>query len=1854
MRKANTNRANSISSIFRNLSCHIANLLSICIFAFKNLYSKLQRMLSGFKREHSLLFRNAIISKVFLLTIILAGVSTAQIVVSHFDLIKSTRVFERNKLKAKQITEKVKAYHVGIKNIGLPTSEVAASAIDNSTVATSAVSVNQKAEPLNTIETKLPVKVSSTINNNISISSKTKINESTQNLAVVLPPDCTCTATCQPGQLGGLVWEDYNSDGVKSSAERYGVAGITVTAFDCNGVKYPSVNTSTCGYYTIPNIAANKYPLRLEFSNIPANYNQSSTFNGADSRTTVQRITAPTCSANLGLTDPQEYCQNNPKVAIPMYINGNPDITVNGAYCLGSSAKPAGLADAIVGFASNTTGSYPTPAYTKYARASQTGACWGLAYQKQSGLLFSSAVIRRHMGEGPQGLGGIYITDTKSASALPTSNFVKVSTLGINTGNDATFTNILRGLPGERTCPNPDGLGYANVGKMGIGDLDISDDGTKLFFVNLNDGKVYALNISVPATAGSPTLYGSWTVPNACSNSGDKRPWALKYYKGKLYVGSVCSAESTQNAANLTATVYEINPASPGSTPTQVLQFPLTYNKGFTDQQCPNNNKWNPWTNTFPTPCSGNYIIYPQPIFSDIEFDVNGDMILGFLDRTGFQTGDENISPRPDGTQPNQLFNGIAGGDLLRAQYNGAGQQWTLESNANVSCKTTTGVGNNQGPGGGEYYWGDYSLNDQGANTPYHKDATQGGIAMLPADGKLITNGIDPETTIWSGGVWRVDNATGGREMGYNVFLKDPGTFGKASGLGDIEAFCDLPPVQVGNYVWIDTDKDGVQDPCESPLANVNVKIYTTAGVLVATKTTDANGEYYFSTSDGLNPNTNYYIAVGSGQFANGQLTVNSTAYALTVANTGEGTSPDINDSDGTIAGAGVTPNSIFQGLPYTAAATGTYGSTNHTYDFGFTLPYCNLTCPPDKTIACTESTLPANTGNPTVNSSNTNYSLTYSDATAGTCPKTITRTWSLDCGGSNCNNLLVQYDGNCSTTNRTFDYSNVATCISTCTKLGGANGTSNISCSNSSGQGILCFESTVNYLFYKLTAGQTFTLSNIYGEYLYPVNSSVAGTPNNSTCPGTFNFKLEIYKNNVLIYTLPSSVVKDVITPITLSLPSPLIFNTGEVLEVRIKGLPSGAGCDLFEIAGMKVYGCCGGASPITCIQKITVTDNVNPAFLTFPSDLTTECNAVPNVGTPTGNDNCDPSPVITYIGEVKTNGSCNYNYTLTRSWKIKDNCGNTTTKAQIITVKDNTKPDFTSFPANVTVECSAIPAKGTPTATDNCDNAPVITYLGETKTNGSCIESYTLTRSWKVQDICGNSISKSQTITVQDTQKPSFSNFPADVTVECSAIPNVGTPTGTDNCATPTITYLGETKATGSCGGNYVLTRKWKVEDNCGNSTSKSQTITVKDTQNPVFGNFPVDVTVECDAIPAKGTPTVTDNCDGAATITYLGETNTAGSCSENYTLTRTWKAVDNCGNSTTKSQKITVKDTQKPSFTSFPADLTIECSAIPSVGTPTASDNCDNVPVITYLGETKTNGTCAGNYVLSRKWKVEDNCGNTLTKTQTITVKDNTKPVFTYCPVDVTVECDAVPNPGTPTVTDNCDTQVDITYAQVRTDGACTDSYILKRTWTATDDCGNTAQCTQVITVRDTKAPVFAGCPANVTVECDAVPAKGTPTATDNCDAVVDITYNQVRTDGTCTDSYTLTRTWIATDNCGNTSKCIQVITVRDTKAPVFAGCPANVTVECDAVPAKGTPTATDNCDAVVDITYAQVRTDGTCTDSYTLIRTWTATDNCGNSSQCTQVITVRDTKAPVFAGCPANVTVECDAVPAKGTP
>ncbi|MBK7226273.1 MAG: hypothetical protein IPH96_13035 [Saprospiraceae bacterium] len=691
-------------------------------------------------------------------------------------------------------------------------------------------------------------------------------------------------------------------------------------------------------------------------------------------------------------------------------------------------------------------------------------------------------------------------------------------------------------------------------------------------------------------------------------------------------------------------------------------------------------------------------------------------------------------------------------------------------------------------------------------------------------------------------------------------------------------------------------------------------------------------------------------------------------------------------------------------------------------------------------------------------------------------------------------------------------------------------------------------------------------------------------------------------------------------------------------------------------------------------CVQLITTQDTTKPVII-CPADLTINCDADASssaTGVATATDNCDPaaSLIIAQRDSIVA-GSCANAKLIYRIWTATDSCMNMSSCVQLITTQDTTKPVIIC-PADLTINCdanSSSSATGVATATDNCDPAAsIVIAQRDSIVSGSCANSKLIYRIWTATDSCLNISSCVQLITTQDTTKPVIV-CPADLTINCDADASssaTGIATATDNCdpAASLIIAQRDSIVAGACANAKFIYRIWTATDSCMNMSSCVQLITTQDTTKPVI-ICPADLTINCDAnssSSATGVATATDNCDPAASLIIAQRDSiVAGSCANSKLIYRIWTATDSCLNISSCVQLITTQDTTKPVII-CPADLTINCDANSSssaTGVATATDNCDpGASIVIAQRDSIVDGSCANSKFIYRIWTATDSCMNMSSCVQLITTQDTTKPVI-ICPADLTINCDANSSSsatGVATATDNCDPAASLIIAQRDSivAGACANSKLIYRIWTATDSCMNMSSCVQLITTQDTTKPVII-CPADLTINCDAnssSSATGVATATDNCDPAASIVIAQRDSivDGSCANAKLIYRIWTATDSCMNMSSCVQLITTQDTTKPVII-CPADLTINCDAdasSSATGVATATDNCDPAASLIIAQRDSivAGSCANAKLIYRIWTATDSCMNMSSCVQLITTQDTTKPVIV-CPADLTINCDA-------
>ena len=800
-------------------------------------------------------------------------------------------------------------------------------------------------------------------------------------------------------QVSGTVFNDSNENGVQDvpsaggnpPRNELGIAGVTVTAYDSTGaVAAGPTTTDQQGNYSfaIPTGTA----VRVQFSGYGPGSTDPvlklfqpsvhSTSTGSPVENTTTNFVSDTATVSQGLIRPDQYCQDNPDVAV-------------GCYVFGASNGNNAQAGVLVKFPYTSSG---TASHTALSTEAQLGSVWGLAYRRSTDSLFAASFIKRHTGLGPGAKpGDIYLIS------------------GARDGSPSVPSVVATLNPGENDPHTGDYLNDANiydqVGKVGIGGLALSEDETTLYAVNLSNVSLDSIPLGPPPTLNIGNVSSTpIPIPADCpgfvNGRSDFEPFGVTFHNGLVYVGAVCSAESTVSAANPLGIASQMHAYVltfvPGTGFTNVntpaLEFQLDYprkcaNEASTYPACAatgvNNLNaaaepavWNPWHTGYiryrDINGTNSAVVYPQPMFTRIAFDNNNDIILGLRDRFADQMGVSAPVPPGSPYSTDQSVSGVSAGQTLRACVNTGGSGWTLENNAQCGGVQTVGNTGNfagQGPGGGKYYYNDEF-------DPYHNAVSLGGLLQVTGLAEVMSTTFDPlddGNTIFAGGTRTWDNTAGSTINSYKIYQDTTGfggnppgaTFGKANGLGDLIALCQSAPFEIGHRIWLDSNGNGIQDAGEPGLANVTVSLFDNNGTRIGTTTTDANGNYYFNNTNGslsqgntLSPYNVYHIKLDNP--ADYQSGGALSGLGLTAAN--QGTDVNIN-SKGTLPDTATPPSGT--NAPAVDVSAHTPGQNDFTFDFGFTpaatpTPTPTPTPSPIPTLTPTPTPTPSPTPSPT------------------------------------------------------------------------------------------------------------------------------------------------------------------------------------------------------------------------------------------------------------------------------------------------------------------------------------------------------------------------------------------------------------------------------------------------------------------------------------------------------------------------------------------------------------------------------------------------------------------------------------------------------------------------------------------------------------------------------------------------------------------------------------------------------------------------------------------------------------------------------------------------------------------------
>ena len=635
----------------------------------------------------------------------------------------------------------------------------------------------------------------------------------------------------------------------------FGYQGLTVRAYDGSGALVGSDTTSNEGEYSISIDSSEGALLRIEFDT-PSGYEPS--FAGASS-TSIQFVQAGDTNVNYGVQVPADYCGNNGKIASVCLYQGPAGIAASSS----GTDRVLGLS----AFSPSTKMQYNVPVasdetVTTLTTKDKVGATWGLGYQRDKQLLWNSAMVRRHAGLGPKGLGGLYVTNT---SGQMVASFDLAADKGLTfAATPSDFTDANRDIV-TSTATSPtrsfvtqsrDVPGFGGVGKAGIGDIDVSTDSAYLWLVNLYERKIHRFPIG--GTASAPTLgtVQSWPIDNGHTCTKPVlRAWGIDPNSdGTLNVAAVCTDEGLAAPTSFPGEgiILRLDPTKTGtsawSTVTTV-DFSYKHKYDYCDI-APRTCHWHRWSDDIASISAAGSVSggeqhwYTQPMILDLETLGDGSIVLGVSDRMSYQSGYQNYKPAATTNSNPGYMTGWTAGDSI------------------LICKTDSGyLQESSGSCAGTNKYFSSRTDEFFYDTFGHPETVIGGMAL--ARGSLAIASMDPAAYYTSGIRW-VNTVNGDQTNALNL----NNTMGKVSSIGDLEALCDQAPIQIGNRLWYDSDKDGIQDANEKPIVGVTVHLYAAdETTLLGTAITNAKGEYYF--------NSNLTeVAAGDGDNVGGGLTV--------------------------------------------------------------------------------------------------------------------------------------------------------------------------------------------------------------------------------------------------------------------------------------------------------------------------------------------------------------------------------------------------------------------------------------------------------------------------------------------------------------------------------------------------------------------------------------------------------------------------------------------------------------------------------------------------------------------------------------------------------------------------------------------------------------------------------------------------------------------------------------------------------------------------------------------------------------------------------------------------------------------
>ncbi|HLF65006.1 MAG TPA: gliding motility-associated C-terminal domain-containing protein [Saprospiraceae bacterium] len=679
----------------------------------------------------------------------------------------------------------------------------------------------------------------------------------------------------------------------------------------------------------------------------------------------------------------------------------------------------------------------------------------------------------------------------------------------------------------------------------------------------------------------------------------------------------------------------------------------------------------------------------------------------------------------------------------------------------------------------------------------------------------------------------------------------------------------------------------------------------------------------------------------------------------------------------------------------------------------------------------------------------------------------------------------------------------------------------------------------------------------------------------------------------------------------------------------------------------------------------NIVFTDHTPPEFdqETLPDDITVTCAGEIPLPTITFTDNCDSDSTMTELSfqesgdaEVCAGGM------LLRTWTITDAFGNTASHVQEITVlPDTSSPVITGIPIDGSAQCGDamteytawIAAQRAIFMADDIgcgitaltDNAPPASVL-----LGFCGE---LEVAFFATDSCGNTTSILASFFVTNDTPPIITMPAIDAMVSCDSgdpqaelqdwLSSHGGAEAVDDCSLVIwSTNPAEPSLDDVCNGALIVT--FIADDGCGNTASTTAEFFIQDNTPPAITTQAQNVIINCSTsdfevelaewLSAHGNADAMDICtnedsldvhfvlngimlDSAGVINAFQDSITNGTCADGVIIdgfiwnnvlaliTLDFVFTDNCGNEATTSGIFAIRDALGPTWVTVPQDSILTCAGgnlealfttwYASAGFAEGTDDCGSIfytavpsfeEALVQLME-GLDTACASGVSIEVAFQLNDFCGNSnpAIESAVFGIVDSSGPVIIQNPSDLVIACNGI-------VEDALIAWLD-TLGGTQVQEACGD-IAWNFSWSENGD-------------------VLVGSPG-----VGPYPGEGTI----DCNGSLEVTFS-------------------ATDICDHAVSAMAEFSFIDTLAPILV-VESMITIPCDSLEFIDV-SVSDNCTINPMLTFIDVHMGGDTTQclSGILIRTWQATDDCGNTVTAVQVINISDTVAPLFTAPPDTI-------------